>query len=42
MLLSFEWAKRWLPAVFLLLSLFLPWWIMVRKWIGFELYLSFP
>ena len=26
MFLSVEWAKRWLPAVFLLLSLFLPWW----------------
>jgi len=42
MFLSVEWAKRWLPAVFLLLSLFLPWWIMVRKWIELELYLSFP
>ena len=28
MFLSVEWAKRWLPAVFLLLSLFLPWWTM--------------
>jgi len=26
MFLSVEWAKRWLPAVFLLLSLLLPWW----------------
>lgn len=26
---SVEWAKRWLPAVFLLLSLFLPWWTMI-------------
>jgi len=29
MFLSVEWAKRWLPAVFLLLSLVLPWWTMV-------------
>jgi len=28
MFLSVEWAKRWLPAIFLLLSLFLPWWTM--------------
>ena len=29
MFLNVEWAKRWLPAVFLLLSLLLPWWTMV-------------
>jgi hypothetical protein len=28
MFLTVEWAKRWLPAIFLLLSLFLPWWTM--------------
>jgi hypothetical protein len=28
MFLSVEWAKRWLPAIFLLTSLFLPWWIV--------------
>ena len=30
MFLSVEWAKRWLPAAFLLLSLFLPWWTFIR------------
>lgn len=29
MFLSVDWAKRWLPAVFILLSLFLPWWTLV-------------
>jgi len=29
MFLSVEWAKRWLPALFLLLSLFLPWWTRI-------------
>ena len=53
MFLSVEWAKRWLPSVFLLLSLFLPWWTMIEVsevWIGQRLeiparhsfYLSFP
>jgi len=53
MFLSVEWAKRWLPAVFLLLSLFLPWWTMIEAsevWIGqrveiptrYRFYLSFP
>ena len=49
MFLSVEWAKRWLPAVFLLLSLFLPWWTMIgttffRGSRGFNtsLILSFP
>ena len=54
MFLSVEWAKRWLPAVLLLLSLFLPWWTMiyvfeipsripdVRPASGYSLGLSFP
>jgi len=50
MFLSVEWAKRWLPAVFLLLSLFLPWWTMIgttffglREWgNACMLILSFP
>jgi hypothetical protein len=32
MFLTVEWAKRWLPAVFLLLSLFLPWWTRIGTW----------
>jgi hypothetical protein len=49
MFLSVEWAKRWLPAVFLLLSLFLPWWTMIgttffraRDRFNTSLILSFP
>jgi len=51
MFLSVEWAKRWLPAVFLLLSLILPWWMwsVGHWWVreGFHLpysesSLSFP
>jgi len=51
MFLSVEWAKRWLPAVFLLLSLVLPWWMwnVGHWWVreGFHLpysesSLSFP
>ena len=46
MFLSVEWAKRWLPAIFLLLSLFLPWWALIRSYEFYEyrleLYLSFP
>jgi hypothetical protein len=37
MFLSVEWAKRWLPAIFLLLSLFLPWWMFdgtLHSWEG--------
>jgi len=34
MFLSVEWAKRWLPAVFLLLSLFLPWWMYIIQPVG--------
>jgi len=30
MFLSAEWAKRWLPSVLLLLSLFFPWWTMIQ------------
>jgi len=33
MFLSVEWAKRWLPSVFLLLSLFLPWWTMIDLYV---------
>jgi len=32
MFLSVAWAKRWLPAVFLLSSLFLPWWMLDMTW----------
>lgn len=54
MFLSIEWAKRWLPAVFLLLSLLLPWWMnfqvtmMIKAPVGvirppsYELDMSFP
>jgi len=49
MFLSVEWAKRWLPAVFLLMSLPLPWWTMIETflwWYGEQgntsLTLSFP
>jgi hypothetical protein len=46
MFLSVEWAKRWLPAVFLLLSLSFPWWTYVmggeRRIAGISLRLSFP
>jgi len=42
MFLSVEWAKRWLPAVFLWLSLFLPWWICGVCTPSCELTLSFP
>lgn len=30
MFLSVGWAKRWLPSILLLLSLFLPWWTMLN------------
>jgi hypothetical protein len=41
MFLSVEWAKRWLPAIFLLLSLFLPWWMLWER--GYSHFsLSFP
>ena len=42
MFLSVEWAKRWLPAVFLLLSLFLPWWTFVSGYMELHGYMSFP
>jgi hypothetical protein len=50
MFLSVEWAKRWLPAVFLLLSLLLPWWTMIDTVLHFwngdifytDLTFSFP
>jgi hypothetical protein len=42
MFLSFEWAKRWLPAVFLLLSLFLPWWAFVWERMSSTVYMSLP
>lgn len=42
MFLSVKWAKRWLPAVFLLLSLFLPWWTFVSGHMGIHGYMSFP
>jgi len=42
MFLSVEWARRWLPAVFLLLSLFLPWWTFVSGHMGIHGYMFFP
>ncbi len=42
MLLSVEWAKRWLSAALLLLSLFLPWWAFVWERMGSTVYMSLP
>jgi hypothetical protein len=50
MFLTVEWAKRWLPALFLLLSLILPWWTLIQTLFGVRSYdgrvdnlsLSFP
>ena len=42
MFLSVERTKRWLPAIFLLLSLFLPWWMWVYRGVVPYFILSFP
>jgi hypothetical protein len=50
MFLTVKWAKRWLPAVLLLSSLFLPWWTLIQTEFNVRpdgrrvdmLYLSFP